>query len=220
MKVTLERKDDPYPDPEERTPENFYLVRVADSPLYLAGNENYETAFKKSTDVQQFTFDKTTDDGDEYSLSNLLLNGYYRIANNSNLDEATINFGGTEVEDYKHPLLLVGKTYNLTLGSENNLSTHHDANNDKKADLNITGAKFVYRGEGATDAAAIADEVTPSTFTITEGKATGLENVVVEEAADAAEYYTIQGVKADATNLAPGLYIVRQGSKTSKVIIR
>lgn len=34
------------------------------------------------------------------------------------------------------------------------------------------------------------------------------------------EYFTIQGMKVSSDNLTPGLYIVRQGNKTSKVIIR
>ena len=34
------------------------------------------------------------------------------------------------------------------------------------------------------------------------------------------EYYNLHGVKVDANNLTPGLYITRQGNKTSKVIVK
>lgn len=41
----------------------------------------------------------------------------------------------------------------------------------------------------------------------------GDENVPVE-------YFNIQGVRVNADELVPGLYIVRQGSKTSKIIVK
>lgn len=34
------------------------------------------------------------------------------------------------------------------------------------------------------------------------------------------EYYNINGVRVNNDNLAPGIYIRRQGSKTTKVAIR
>ncbi len=36
----------------------------------------------------------------------------------------------------------------------------------------------------------------------------------------AAEYYNLQGMRVDSAALAPGLYIVRQGGKTFKQIVR
>lgn len=51
----------------------------------------------------------------------------------------------------------------------------------------------------------------------------GVGDVVSDFEADAsapAEYFNIQGMKVDAGNLAPGMYIVRQGNKAHKVIIR
>jgi hypothetical protein len=42
----------------------------------------------------------------------------------------------------------------------------------------------------------------------------------VNEASSEKEYFTLQGVKVSSDNLVPGLYIVRQGKQTSKVVIR
>lgn len=49
---------------------------------------------------------------------------------------------------------------------------------------------------------------------------TGVENVSVAEADLPVVYYTLQGVSVSANNLTPGLYIVRQGNKTTKHLIR
>ena len=35
-----------------------------------------------------------------------------------------------------------------------------------------------------------------------------------------AEYFNLQGLKVDGANLAPGVYIRRQGSKVSKILVR
>lgn len=53
--------------------------------------------------------------------------------------------------------------------------------------------------------------------------ASGIVGVTADDAVDASvekEYFTISGVKVSSDNLTPGLYIVRQGKKTSKVVIR
>ena len=50
------------------------------------------------------------------------------------------------------------------------------------------------------------------------GGMTGIDDVEADTAA--AEYYTLQGVRVDAENLTPGLYIRRQGNTVTKVVIR
>ena len=50
------------------------------------------------------------------------------------------------------------------------------------------------------------------------GGMTGVDDVEADTAA--AEYYTLQGVRVDAENLTPGLYIRRQGNTVTKVVIR
>ena len=35
----------------------------------------------------------------------------------------------------------------------------------------------------------------------------------------AARYYNLQGIEVDASHLAPGIYIVRQGNKSRKTLV-
>ncbi len=51
---------------------------------------------------------------------------------------------------------------------------------------------------------------------------TGVEDVTVDDAAEEAEpeYYTLQGIRVDGSNLTPGIYIRRQGNTSSKIYIR
>ena len=56
----------------------------------------------------------------------------------------------------------------------------------------------------------------PSDIDIKESSVAAIE----AEAQAEAEYFTIDGIKADCRNLDSGIYIVRKGNETSKVIIR
>lgn len=48
-----------------------------------------------------------------------------------------------------------------------------------------------------------------------------IDSIIVDDDEDApVEYFNIQGVRVNADRLVPGLYIVRQGSKTFKVIVK
>ena len=51
-------------------------------------------------------------------------------------------------------------------------------------------------------------------------KGSGVENIVVDDENAPVEYYNMQGVRMTDENLAPGLYIKRQGKKATKVVIR
>ncbi|MDD5839457.1 MAG: glucosaminidase domain-containing protein [Bacteroidales bacterium] len=48
----------------------------------------------------------------------------------------------------------------------------------------------------------------------------GINDVETDVLADDTEYYTLQGVRVEAENLTPGLYIRRQGNTVTKVVIR
>ncbi len=48
----------------------------------------------------------------------------------------------------------------------------------------------------------------------------GINDVETDVLADGTEYYTLQGVRVEAENLTPGLYIRRQGNTVTKVVIR
>jgi endonuclease/exonuclease/phosphatase family protein len=48
-----------------------------------------------------------------------------------------------------------------------------------------------------------------------------IDSIIVDDDEDApVEYFNIQGVRVNADRLVPGLYIVRQGSKASKIIVK
>lgn len=48
----------------------------------------------------------------------------------------------------------------------------------------------------------------------------GIEGVGADSADSAARYYNLQGIEVDASHLAPGIYIVRQGNKSHKTLVR
>lgn len=60
-----------------------------------------------------------------------------------------------------------------------------------------------------------------STFLVTQVDQTqGIENILIDENNGPVEYFNLQGIKVPAENLAPGIYIVRCGNKTTKVYIK
>lgn len=61
------------------------------------------------------------------------------------------------------------------------------------------------------------------TMTVTYGPSSlgAIDDIFGDADADApVEYYNLQGIRVAADNLTPGFYVVRQGSKTAKVLIR
>lgn len=48
----------------------------------------------------------------------------------------------------------------------------------------------------------------------------GIEGVGTDSTDSAARYYNLQGIEVDASHLAPGIYIVRQGNKSHKTLVR
>lgn len=48
----------------------------------------------------------------------------------------------------------------------------------------------------------------------------GIDDIIGGDSNAPAEYYTLGGVKVDGGSLAPGIYVVRQGGRASKVVIR
>lgn len=53
-----------------------------------------------------------------------------------------------------------------------------------------------------------------------EDNPTGIDHIAADGDDTAAEYFTISGMRVSASALRPGIYIKRQGAKTSKIIIR
>ena len=48
----------------------------------------------------------------------------------------------------------------------------------------------------------------------------GIDDIATDNANAAPVFYTIQGVRVDASQLTPGLYIKVTGNKTEKVVIK
>lgn len=90
------------------------------------------------------------------------------------------------------------------------------------ADEDVTSVVFTIKpvdSEDAKDASANLSTISVIYGGYSQGA--GIESVA-EAAASAAqrEYFNLNGVRVDASNLVPGIYVVRQGDKTSKMIIR
>lgn len=78
--------------------------------------------------------------------------------------------------------------------------------------LMFNGAKFIKADNGETLTPVIV-------FMSSSNVSTGVETVEFDENAEA-QYFNLNGVQVKAENLTPGLYIVRQGNKVSKQVIR
>jgi hypothetical protein len=59
-------------------------------------------------------------------------------------------------------------------------------------------------------------------YDITDSKVSGTEDIQIEITTPMVpiEYYNLHGVRVNAENLTPGIYITRQGAKTAKVLIK
>lgn len=78
--------------------------------------------------------------------------------------------------------------------------------------LMFNGTKFIKADYG--------EPLTPViVFMSSSNVSTGVETVEFDENAEA-QYFNLNGVQVKAENLTPGLYIVRQGNKVSKQVIR
>ena len=49
---------------------------------------------------------------------------------------------------------------------------------------------------------------------------TGVEDITVAGSEAAREYFNLQGMRVDAESLTPGLYIVRQGNNSTKILVK
>ena len=87
--------------------------------------------------------------------------------------------------------------------------------------LMFNGTKFVKGeySEVATQAEGEETLVPVIVFLSSSNVSTGVETVEADENAEA-QYFNLNGVQVKAENLTPGLYIVRQGNKVSKQVIR
>lgn len=91
---------------------------------------------------------------------------------------------------------------------------------DKEYDLVASGSDVVPAAEMTIKAArlVIADDWKSAKLTLLSEPAA--INDIVVDSNEAVEYYNLQGVKVSADELPAGLYIAKQGAKTSKVIVK
>ncbi len=60
-----------------------------------------------------------------------------------------------------------------------------------------------------------------ATMTVVYAKSAAIGDIESDIDADApVEYYNLQGIRVNGDNLTPGIYIMRQGKKTSKILVR
>lgn len=86
--------------------------------------------------------------------------------------------------------------------------------------LMFNGTKFIKADYGEAVVQAEGETLTPViVFMSSSNVSTGVETVEFDENAEA-QYFNLNGVQVKAENLTPGLYIVRQGNKVSKQVIR
>lgn len=86
--------------------------------------------------------------------------------------------------------------------------------------LMFNGTNFVKGKYTEVATQAEGETLTPViVFMSSSNVSTGVETVEFDENAEA-QYFNLNGVQVKAENLTPGLYIVRQGNKVSKQVIR
>ena len=124
----------------------------------------------------------------------------------------------------------VYKKNTLTIGSNNAANPvvridfgFNNGNTSAKQVSTTTGtytqADYAWEGEASEIEFTINGTVQIKTLTVTaKSNVGGVEDVTISEENAPVEYFNLQGVKV--ANPENGLYIVRQGSKVSKVIIK
>jgi hypothetical protein len=129
--------------------------------------------------------------------------------------DVTITDSGTEV----YP---AGTKLYINLKAESNgLKNHSDY---RIVYLYVNDILYAYATDTETDSQYTTElsmeiEVTqPMYITATFwDRTTGIEDIAVDAADAPAEYFNLQGIRVDADNLTPGLYILRRGNTTVKV---
>lgn len=72
--------------------------------------------------------------------------------------------------------------------------------------------------EGSNTVAPIVTSDVPEAFKPTSGSVSGVEGVTIE--GSNAEYFTLDGVRVSGEHLTPGVYICRQGLRTTKIMVK
>lgn len=90
----------------------------------------------------------------------------------------------------------------------------------------VTGLKekgvYDYRVKAVpVDSESLTESKWTEAKTVNLGSESGIENVVSDNSADGIEeYYNLQGMRVESAHLTPGVYIIRQGDKVRKVLVK
>jgi hypothetical protein len=136
-------------------------------------------------------------------------------AEEASTTDITITNSGTEV----YP---AGTKLYINLKAESNgLKNHSDY---RIVYLYVNDILYAYATDTETDSQYTTElsmeiEVTEPTYITATfwDRTTGVEDIAVDAADTPAEYFNLQGIRVDADNLTPGLYILRRGNTTIKV---
>ena len=74
--------------------------------------------------------------------------------------------------------------------------------------------------EGVNYYAGNIKKMTANTLSYLAKTSSGIEDVAVADSEAPKEYFNLQGMRVDAESLTPGLYIVRQGNNSTKVLVK
>ena len=211
LKVTLLREDDP--DIEERelwmvpTECDASLRSFADDvQLIYMGNGLYEYG-SESKFMGNFRIEERAM-GAATARSAATLHDF-----GGHLDE------DTNTADTYMCLRNLGRTYQLVENSQLHFTTHPDQTKvnsdltDKVLAVNKPKLTVDYRPEDEVRTISLASTAEPGKET------TGVENVAAETTDGPVEYFDLNGLRINAADMAPGIYIRRQGSKVDKVIL-
>lgn len=92
---------------------------------------------------------------------------------------------------------------------------------DAKVDLSEYKGKNVQIGYYYATTPTSAEPLRVQNLVVRQNISTGIEDITAGDANEApVEYYNLRGIRVSDTNLAPGLYIRRQGNVATKVLIK
>ena len=59
-----------------------------------------------------------------------------------------------------------------------------------------------------------------SAYEIVDASVTSIDGIAADDFEGAVEYFNLYGVKVNADNLTPGIYVKKQGDKAQKVLVK
>lgn len=121
---------------------------------------------------------------------------------------------------------------NVTVTEKDGVKTFSGVTKDLKLMIDMILADVTIKGTITGDVADMTidviwtnsplnEEGTPIYVTFTTNPVTsGITDITVDNSNAPVEFYNLQGVRVNADNLTPGIYVRRQGSQVSKVLVK